>query len=430
MRRAGPLAVAIGLSGVLIRGSQVAPAQLDEPFSGTPDHAAIEYRLRPARDPVATLNGKIANGEIRLTSDSGSGYARAALAALGISADSQLLVFSKTGVQGGLTGPSNPRALLFNDTVVVGYIRAAPLLEVAAQDPQQGMVFYTLDQSAQAPVRFQRQDRCLTCHHSFNTLDVPGVLVRSQFTAADGTSLRQLGQFLVDHRTPFEERWGGYYVTSAHPSVPHMGNLMLTDRTAPVPPKRDATLTVASLAEKVDTSTYAAASSDIVALMVFDHQMRMMNLLTRIGWEVRVALFEHRLDFSQAAQRRAIEEVVDYLLFVEEAPFAARVEDRSPFAVRFSSEGPRDRKGRSLREFDLQRRLFRYPCSYMINAPAFDGLPREAKAEIYRRLWSILSGRETGRKYARLTKGDRQAIVEILRDTQASLPASFSGAVR
>jgi hypothetical protein len=378
---------------------------------------------------VAALNLKLAAGESRLTFEDGTGYLRAVLSALNISADSQLLVFSKTGVQASRTGPSNPRALLFNDAAVVGYIRGAPFLEVAAQDPQQGTMFYTLIQNAEASPRFQRQDRCLTCHHSLNTLDVPGMLVRSQFTAPDGASLRQLGQFLVDHRTPFEQRWGGYYVTSEHSSVPHMGNVVVTDPATPVPPARSATLTVRSLADRVNTSDYPAASSDIAALMVFDHQMRMMNLLTRVGWEVRVSLAEHRLDFSQPVQRRTVEAFVDYMLFVHEAPFADRVEDRSSFAITFSNEGPRDRKSRSLRELDLHSRLLRYPCSYMIYSKAFDGLPSEAKEAIYARLWSILSGEETDRRYARLAKVDRQAVAEILRDTQPGLPRYFFGTI-
>src|SRR5215471_4825559 len=341
--------MAIGLSGALMRGSQTASGRLDEPFSASPVHVAIGYRARPAHDAVAALNLELAAGESRLTAESGSGYLRAVLRALDISADSQLLVFSKTGVQRNLTTPSNPRALLFNDAVVVGYIRGAPFLEVVTQDPQQGAIFYTLDQNAQSPVQFRRQYGCLSCHHSLNTLDVPGMLVRSQFTASDGTSLRQLGQYMVDHRTPFEQRWGGYYVTSAHASVPHMGNTMVADRTSSVPPTPTpgATLTTRSLAERLDTSAYAAPSSDIVALMVFDHQMRMMNLLTRLGWEARVALSEHRLDFSHPDQRRAAEEFVDYLLFVDEAPLVEGIKDRSAFADMFEGRGPKDRKHRS-----------------------------------------------------------------------------------
>ena len=136
------------------------------------------------------------------------------LQALSIPVDSQLLVFSKTGLQGALTSPSNPRALFFNDRVVLGYVRGAPLLELIAHDARQGAIFYTLDQAAQDAPVFKRRNSCLTCHLSRNSMDVPGMLVRSQFTSPSGASLRQLGQFLIDHRSPFDQRWGGYYSSS------------------------------------------------------------------------------------------------------------------------------------------------------------------------------------------------------------------------
>lgn len=424
MRRVAAPPILLALS-TWVACTALAIGQVDEAFSASPDHPAIQYALRPAHDPVAALNVRLAAGDAVLTFERGSGYLRSVLEALKVSADSQLLVFSKTGVQGRRTSPANPRALLFNDALVIGYIRGAPFLEIAAQDPQQGLMFYTLNQDAQPRPQFSRQGRCLTCHLSLNTLDVPGLLVRSQFTAPDGTSLRQLGQNLVDHRTPLAQRWGGYYVTSAHASMRHMGNAMVTDEAHPESSISAATVSTRALPRTFDPASYPSSSSDIVALLVFDHQMRMMNLLTRIGWEVRVATAEHRLDLSGGAQRVAIDELVDYMLFVDEAPLRDRVQGASGFEARFSAEGPRDRKGRSLRELDLRRRLMRYPCSYMIYADAFDGLPEAARGAIYERLWFILSGRETRARYMRLRKNDRQAIIEILRDTKAGLPRYF-----
>ena len=428
MTRIGLCAAVALAAGILCSGAAARP-QVDGPFPGSPNHPAIEYDARPVHDAVAALNARLAGGDTPLAFEGRSGFLRSVLAALDIPNDSQVLVFSKTGVQGGRTGPSNPRALLFNDAVVLGYIPGAPFIEIAAQDPQQGTIFYTLDQSPQASPRFARQARCLGCHLSFNTLDVPGMLVRSQFTAADGASMRQLGQFLVDHRTPFAQRWGGYYVTSPQPSVAHMGNAMVLDRTTPIEPSAGATLTAPALASRVDLTTYPAASSDMVALMVFDHQMRMMNLLTRVGWETRVAASEQRLDTAHGAERIAIGELVDYMLFVDEAPFPRAVPRSSPFADRFAAQGPQDRKHRSFRDLDVQRRLLRYPCSYMIYSKAFDGLPGPAKDAVYRRLWAVLSGEEKDARYRRLTRTDRQAIVEILRDTRAGLPGYFSAAV-
>ena len=422
------------LASALIAGcvtaALAARRQADGAFSGLPEHPAIGYGSRAAHDPVAQLSAKLAAETTRLVFDRESGYLESVLAALNLSPESQVLVFSKTGIQGRLTSPLNPRSLIFNEAVVVGYIKGAPLIELAAQDSQQGIAFYTVRQQADERPRIAREPRCLSCHLSLNTLDVPGMLVRSEFTGPTGVSLRQFGHFLVDHRTPLEHRWGGYYVNGVHGAMRHMGNSMVTDINNPAGAISRSTLNVRSLDGRVDLAGYPAASSDIVALMVFDHQMRMMNLLTRVGWEVRLARHEQRLDVRQGPVRASIDDLVDYLLFVDEARLTHRIEGVSDFAARFAAEGPRDKRQRSLRELDLRRRLMRYPCSYMIYSGAFDGLPNEAKEAVYGRLWQILSGQDNAPNYARLTKHDRQAIVEILRDTRSGLPSSFNGTIR
>lgn len=95
----------------------------------------------------------------------------------------------------------------------------------------------------------------------------------------------------------------------------------------------------------------------------------------------------------------------------------------STFTTTFPERGPRDKKGRSLRDLDLQTRLFRYPLSYMIYDPAFDALPDVAKKQIYRKLFDVLTGKDSSEKYARLSTQDRRAILEILRDTKPDLPS-------
>ena len=82
---------------------------------------------------------------------------------------------------------------------------------------------------------------------------------------------------------------------------------------------------------------------------------------------------------------------------------------------------------RSLRDLDLTNRLLQYPCSYLIYSPAFDGLPASVKERVYRRLWDVLTGKETGKDYAHLTAADRTAIREILMDTKDGLPAYWKG---
>ncbi|HJT88374.1 MAG TPA: hypothetical protein VJ732_10970, partial [Bryobacteraceae bacterium] len=392
-------------------------------FSGGPDNPAIGYSTQPLHNAITEVNREIEDGKLRLAFDGPSGYLRSVLAALRIPVQSQMLVYSKTSLQRNLISPANPRSLFFNDSIAVGWVPGEPFVEVAADDPTQGVIFYTLDQqAADRPLFARRGDTCLECHESYDALGVPGLLVRSEYTAPSGAALRRLGEFVTDHRSPFEERWGGWYVTGRTGGLRHMGNLIFPNPDVPRPAAEVAELD--SLRGKVDTAPYLSPYSDVVALLVFDHQMRMINLFTSAGWEVRSALRAKRADIGKLLQQAAAD-LADYLLFVDEAPLPGRIEGTSGFAEEFASRGPRDRQGRSLRQFDLERRLMRFPCSYMIYSAAFEDLPPELKDAIYRRMWRVLSGQETAPKYARLTFTDRQAVVEILRATKPGLPAYF-----
>jgi hypothetical protein len=361
-------------------------------YAGTLDqHPAIDYRGGALSDDVTLLAREVTAGRTRLAYDEPQGFLRSLLEHLHVPVESQLLVFSKTGIQNAHTTPENPRALYFNDRIVVGYIPGAPVLEIASHDPRQGVIFQTLKQDSWLPGEFARPDRCLGCHLSSNSLDVPGILVRSMFANRDGRALPQLGSFLVDHRTPLEQRWGGWYVTGTHGSARHMGNALVTDHAQFEAAISEATLNRQALDPRVDVKAYPAASSDIAALLVFDHQGRAINLLTRLGWEARIAATNRPLDFSKGDLHDVLLETVDYLLFTGELRLSAPVRGVSSFSKTFSLSGPKDRAGRSLRELDLQSRLFKYRCSYMIYSPAFDALPAEVRDAIY----AIMRGRIT-----------------------------------
>ena len=400
--------------------------QLSErPIAGALKHPAIEYYTKPTHDLIAELDRRIEAGALRLDFDEGSGYLRPVLDALHVAVDSQMLVMSKTGVQGLYTGPANPRAIFFNDAVTVGYIRGAPLLELAVQDPEQGVIFYTLDQKPHARPTFERRPACLSCHQAYSTLHVPGMLARSVFMAPDGLPLSQFGSYDADDRTPFRRRWGGWYVTGTEGGLRHIGNAVVTDTEKRETIVSDSTLHRISLESLFDARGYASAQSDIAALMVFQHQGRMTNLITRVGWEFRVAAYEHRIDLTNGPLRDAVSELVDYLLFVDEEPLTAAIKGTSGFAETFAAQGPTDRRGRSLRQLDLEHRLLRYPCSYMIYSAAFGALPADVRGAIYGRIWDVLSRRDESPKYARLSADDRRAVVEILRETLSDLTAQF-----
>jgi hypothetical protein len=406
----------VAAARALLAGPDEQP--LSDSFTNWIDHPAIAYRATARADPVAALIRRMDAQQVALADESGAGYLRSLLNALGVPIESQIAVFAKDSVQARRIERGNPRTLFFNDSVVVGWVRGG-FIELAAQDPEQGVTFYALDRPfpviGTPPI--VRRDECLSCHYSYDTAGVPGMLVRS------------VGQTAVDHRLPLEQRWGGWYVTGQHGSITHMGNADVAALFSKLAP---GTLNWSSLEGRVDMTGYLSPHSDIAALMVFDHQMHGMNLLTRIAWEARVAAYrqehhEPRLTSADAPipLRDAAREVVDYLLFVDEAPLASPIAGSTAFAEGFAARGPRDRQGRSLRQFDLKQRLFRYRCSYLVYTDLFEHLPRAARDAIFERMWQILSGQERDQRYRRLTLEDRKAVVEILRDTLENIPTYF-----
>jgi hypothetical protein len=385
----------------------------ERPFLPLETHPAIGYGTRAAHDPVAQLISDIERDKIHLKFDGEQGYLRSLLDALHIPVESQMAVFSKTSVQFPAIGPTNPRVLYFNDSVVVGWVRGG-FIEVAAQDSESGAHFYTLFQQPVDKATLLKRDSCLSCHLSRSSLDVPGLLVRSVYPTPNGQSINTLGSYVLDHQTPFENRWGGWYVTGRTGTMRHLGNAVVSDQTKPESMVTDATLNLPTLKGKFETEAFLSPYSDIVALMVFDHQMRMMNLITRVGWDYRVAAsLEQDIgkpnEIIERQLRDDVVEFVDYLLFINEAPLTAKIQGGSGFAETFAAQGPSDSKGRSLRQFDLEHRLMRYPCSYMIYSPAFEGMPERAKKAIYARMREVLD---------QFAPADRTAILEILHETK------------
>ena len=419
----------VGLLFALVAaGVGVGLAELNDRLAPSLDHPAIgyfNYLEHPAHDPVANLERDLEQGKAQLQFDRTQGYLPSILQALHVPIESQMVVFSKTSLQVQHIQPDNPRTIFFNDSVAVAWVHGG-FIELAALDPQQGFIFYTLEQRSLPRPLLGRRDDCLSCHRSDITFGVPGGIVRSFYTMPDGNPKLILGGFTTDDRSPFPERWGGWYVTGNMEDASDMGNAMVTDEDHPDSMITPQTLHLSSLRAKFDTNAYLSPYSDIVALLVFDHQMHMDNLITRVGWEVRCALYDKMPAPEFAALlRESANEFVDYLLFVDEAPLPGPVHGTSGYAAKFASEGPFDSRGRSLRQFDLRTRLMRYPCSYMIYSKAFDSMPAQAKAAIYQRMWQILSGQKKDHRYSHLSPTDREAIIEILRATKPDLPSYF-----
>jgi len=353
------------------------------------NHSSIGYFDAGTNDPAARL----ASGNIHLEFRSdGTGYLASLLDYFGINPDSQGLVFSKSSAQAPKISPRNPRAIYFNDEVAVGYVRGSSSMEVAAIDPVRGPIFYTLTSDDSGKPSLKRGGTCLHCHHGASTLGVPGIFIGSVFPNSDGMPARSKA-IITDHRTPFADRWGGWYVNAAHGEQRDRANAVAPDPAAPEDLQK--------LVMRFAPAGYLSTTSDIVALMTFEHQTQMTNFITRLGWKARMG--EGSLDSD-------LEAMVRYMLFLDEAPLREPIEGVSTFTHTFPERGPRDSQGRSLRDFDLKTRLFRYPLSYMIYSRAFDALPDPVRMRVYRRLRDELAAR------------NQLDVIAIVRATKSGLP--------
>jgi hypothetical protein len=380
------------------------------PFSEEP----IRYLADNVADPVALLQKRLERGEVSLEYDGEHGYLRSVLQALKIPVTSQTLVFSKTSFQYKKISPQTPRALYFNDDVYVGQVHDGKVLEFVSFDPRQGAIFYVLDEQKSEHPAFQRAELdCTQCHVAAGTRGVPGVLLRSIYPTASGYQADKTPAFITGHESPLKERWGGWYVTGAHQKF--MGNAVVGDAQHPD--------RMAPVIGAFNAGAYLSPESDIVAHLVLAHQTQMHNLITLTNYQTRLAQYA-KGDAKQ--YQHPAEELVRYLLFANEAPLDAPVSGASSFAEEFVARGPRDARGRSLREFDLRTRIFKYPCSYLIYSEAFDALPAPAKDYVYHRIFEVLTGRERGPEFAKLSAEDRTAILEILLATKPGLPEEWN----
>jgi hypothetical protein len=380
---------------------------------------------------MAALKAKVDSGATKLAYHPTLGYLPSILKNLGIPVSSQILVFAKTSLQRDFISTKSPRAIYFNGDSYVGWVRGGSVLEISSVDPKLGANFYVVEQHpASKPKIIRQTHECLQCHDSSMTRGVPGYVFRSIYPDISGQPFFGAGSFVVNDQTPLKERWGGWYVTGKHGKQRHMGNQWLRSADHAAEMDLDKGANVTDLSDRFDTTPYLSKHSDIVALMVAEHQARLHNLITRAGYGTRMALhYEalmnkeldrptgHRSDSTTSRIKSVCEPLVQGLLFSGETPLTEPVVGTSVFTQEFPKFGPRDPQGRSLRAFDLKTRMFRFPCSYLIYSAQFKGLPSPAKDYVMRRLHSVLSGSETSKEFAHLSASDRASIDEILKST-------------
>ena len=412
--------VALCATGFLLPQTEIAAGDFQGSTHMTSfDEGSQNYSKAKGEDAITQLQQLIASNQTTLHFSEEHGYLDSVLTRLKIPKSSQVLVFSRTSLQRERISPTTPRALYFNDDVYLGFIPGSPLLEISTADPRLGAVFYTLDQHAEAKPKFIRQDQCLDCHASARSMGVPGHLLRSLKTDANGNPELISGISEVNHRTPIEDRWGGWFVTGKHGDQPHRGNLIGEAAFAKQEKTPNYLGNITDLRPFCDLAHYPEQSSDIVALLVLEHQTHMHNFITRLRYESdqKLAAYGHINYVTNIANA-----FLKYMLFTEEAPMKSAVEGNSTYTKDFAGLGPFDSKGRSLRQFDLQTRLFKYPCSYLIYSKAFDALPPKMKEYLYQRLYDILTGSDPSNDFADIPRKTRREILEILVETKENLP--------
>lgn len=401
----------------------------------------INYGSVESQDGVAGLVKRINSGEVSLEYDRKFGWLPSLLKELDIHPESQVLVFSKTSLQLHRIGPRQPRAIYFNDDIYIGYCQNGDVLEIGATDPQLGAVFYTIDQLEPQATILADRGQCLTCHATNRTHGVPGYLVRSVYPDIQGRPRTGTRSMVTDHTSDFEQRFGGWYVTGQHGRLRHLGNVMANDRSDPEKMDRESGANLTDLSAFFNARPYLSPHSDIVALLLLEHQSQMHNLLARASMESRCAYYHDqginealgrpKDTVSESTQRRmsrAADDLLKYMLFADEQPLDSPIEGNTEFAERFQARGTQfgqvDSKGRSLRDLDLQTRLFKYPCSYLIYSDAFRRLPQPMLDLVRQRLEEILTAEQSPAGYERLSRSDRCNLLEILRET---MPELFAG---
>jgi len=401
-------------------------------FDGEGD--PIHYDTATTDEPASRLAAALDAGKLELQPDERHGYLAALLQAFDIPVSSQVLVFSKTSFQRDRIAPETPRAIYFNDDVYVGWVPGSDLLELTAFDAGIGPVFYAVEHGGERTPRILRQNHeCTQCHASALTQGTPGHIVRSVYPDAAGFPLLRNGTFLTTHRSPLRERWGGWYVTGKHGASRHLGNQVFDPETEVEAIDREPGANVTTLDKYFDTKRYLSGHSDIVALMVLEHQITVQNQLANSVYQTRYAQRDAAAinqalgraeDFlSESTTRRihnAAEALLRAMLLSGEAPLTDAIAGTSGFTEEFAQRGPFDAEGRSLRAFDLKTRLFRYPCSYLIYSDAVTKLPEPLKTRFFARLAEVLGSPSAKDEFAHLAADDRRAIHEIL---LATLPA-------
>jgi hypothetical protein len=368
------------------------------------------YNEKRPQDKFTRLRDDIESGKILLDRSSELAFLRSLLKALDIPVSSQMLVFSTTSLQLSLISPSNPRAVFFNEEVYLGFIPGGRI-EIVALDPTLGAIFYIFDMPLNgAAMTIERTGRCMNCHAGDDTGHVPGIVIKSVMPGPNGGSLDAFRIAQSGHGIPFTERFGGWHVTGEHGITNHLGNL--------TGQYKEGTLTQLSNphGKRFRVEKYPAPTSDILPHLLHEHQAGFVNRAVEATYRARTIEFVSEGKLT-AEQTRELDEqariLTRYLLFADEVvlPPGGVIGDET-YRKEFQVNRRATASGLALKDFDLQTRLFKHRCSYMIYSPVFDGLPSSVKQRVFARVKNVLSGKDS--EFAYLPAAERQAIRQVL----------------
>jgi hypothetical protein len=406
MNRAGTWVGALALTLMAVVASGAAEFE--------PDLSAEAHRYfdRVPTDRFTRRLDELEGGRVELDRSSELAFVKSLLKALGIPESSQMLVFSNTSLQLSLINPSNPRALYFNDELYLGWVPGGKI-EMATIDAELGAVFYIFDvPRSGGNIRVERARRCMNCHANEDTFHVPGLAVKSVAPAAGGGSLDSFRKEISGHGVPLAERFGGWHVTGDGGMDGHLGNRMGKLFQGEI------TWTPLEPGKRFDWNRYPVSTSDLLPHLVHEHQVGGVNRMARAQYRVRELRAAGKGTLSAVAQSAVEEdarELVRYLLFADEValPSAGLPGDES-----FRTDFAKARvavEGRSLKDFDLKTRMFRYRCSFLVHTPQFAGLDPEVRGRVLRGLESALASGGTNPEFRYLGEDEKAVIRSILR---------------
>lgn len=389
------------------------------------EYPLMGYGHTSPNDAYSQMMQRLAARGEKLPATETRGYLDALLKELDIDPSSQVLVFSKSSLKQRFIAPQTPRSLFFNDEVYVGFVPGSRSLEVAAMDPDQGPVFFDVSQEATAEAPFKQEtSRCLRCHDSYSMTGggVPRFMLSSVIAGADGNVVSHELSEITDISTPIENRWGGWYVTGKSGKQGHLGNFIVTDVAILAKRPWQGQINQDKLDSYVDLAIYPRQTSDIVALLVLQHQVDIQNRIVRLNYESRKLLAE-KPAATDADLQPLVMPLLQGLFMADEAPLADSVEGNADYRASFEQRGPKTADGLSLREFDLQTRTFKYRLSYLIYSRAIEALPAPVKTVLFRDIRTVLDGDTLLLPGFALPDAERATIRTILQATKPDVLA-------